>query len=145
MKRDGGHAALVLLVRAVDIEKAQVHGGGGEVCHAGSEHLVKQELRVAVAVQGPLVFEVFGKDGACAVGGGRTCVYKGDLELRGPGKKVKRIAVVVLHDVASVRFHRVGTGAHVNHGLWNRGRALAHAFNKVVFIEVVRDVSLCEV
>ena len=71
MEGHAGHAALVLLPGAVDIEVAQSDHLGGDLLLVLSEILVKEELGVAVNIKGlfklPLLDEVIR---AAAVGGG---------------------------------------------------------------------------
>lgn len=47
---DGGHAALVLFVRTIDVEVAQADHGSAQAFHFAAEHLIEEVLGVAVDV-----------------------------------------------------------------------------------------------
>ena len=80
VERHTGHAALVLLTRAVHVEVAKPRHllpGALEVRTAGlAHHLVEQQLAVAVDVQWLLVFRRFHEVGGAAVDSGRRSVQQ---------------------------------------------------------------------
>ena len=142
---DARHAALVLLVRPVDVAVAQTHDRGAQEGHLTAQNLVEEVLRVAVDVQGPFAAEVFDELRLRAVGGGRGRIDEGDPELLRPMEEIERVAVVVLHHVDAVLLHGVGAGALMEDRRGLRGGPGAHAGDEVALVEVVRNAALREV
>src|SRR5438270_13264340 len=62
-----GHAALVLLARAIDIEITQTNDGALHLGHEAPYVIVEDKLGVAVNVQRTLVGGNLGEAGACSV------------------------------------------------------------------------------
>ena len=145
MEGNGRHAPLVLFVRAVDIEVAQADHGSAQVIEVVANDLVKQELRVAVDVERTLKAAVFNEFGMRAVGCGRGRIDEGNAKFLRPAVEVERVAVVVLHHVVAVLFHRVGAGALMEYGVRTRRRAGTHAGDEVALVEVVRNLALGEI
>ena len=71
MKGDGGHPALVLLARPVDVEVAKAGDLRRRSGQGAANDLVEQELRPAVDVERPLEFGLLAKRRRAAVGRGR--------------------------------------------------------------------------
>ena len=59
--------------------------------------------------------------------------------LLSPVKEVERVAVVVLHHVAAVGFHRVRAGTLMKDHFGNGQLIAANAFDEVVLVEIVAD------
>ena len=115
-----GHAALVLLVRAVDVEIPKTHHLRARVLQLGAKlaahHLVKQQFGVAVDIERRFKSRVFFEGGRAAIGGCRRRVQKPRaLRLRGVEELLGRLEVV-LHHVLAVKFHGVAASAFVEDG-----------------------------
>ena len=80
---DAGHAAFVLLARAVDVEVAQADDGALHLRHEAADVVVEDELGVAVDVERALVGRDLGELGAGTVDGRGGGVDEGNLAARG--------------------------------------------------------------
>ena len=137
MERDRGHAAFVLLARAVDVEVAEpcdLRVRGGQ--HA-PHHIVEQQLRVAIDVQRSLEFRRFAERRATAIGGRRRRVQQPRAAQLAGVEQVLRAPVIGVEHEAAVVLHRVGAGALVQHRLDAAELAFREARVELGAVEVV--------
>src|SRR5262249_1770634 len=144
VERDRGHAALVRLVRPVDIEVAKARDLRGLPRQRAAHQLVEQELGVAIDVERALAGALLAELGARTGDRRRRGVQQRDLGLLAPVEQRLRIAVVVLHHVAPVELHRVGARALVKHRL-HRAVEAVQALQELALVEEIGDLQAREV
>jgi hypothetical protein len=146
---DAGHAALVLLARAVDVEVAEARHLALhplEVLAALAPHaLVEQQLAVAVHVQRPLELRRLAEGVGAAIDRGRRRVQQPRAALLAGLEQRAGHAVVVVHHVLAVLLHRVAAGALVEHGLDLAEAALGEEGVELVGVDVVGDLQVRQV
>ena len=140
------HPPLVLFPRAVHVEVAEAHDGGGAIGQHPAHVLVEQELRVAVDVERSLVLALLDERGAAAVHRRARRVEEGNVVVLAMVEQRHRVAVVVAQHVAAVALHRVGARALVQ----DRRDvvveiALRQAAQELVLVEVVGDLDIDQV
>src|SRR5574343_1899313 len=142
-----GHAPLVVLARAIDVEIAEADDLRRRVLGQALTHdLVEQELRITVAVERAFVLTLFLEDAAGAIGSGRRSVEELDVLVLAPVEQDHGVTVVVLHHVAAIGFHGVGTGAFVQDGL-DLAVVMTglDAGNEILLVDVIGDVAIDQV
>lgn len=146
VKSHAGHAALVLLTRAVDIEVAQTDHGALEVLELEAQVLIEQEFGEGVGVERVFVAAVLLEHAAATVDRGRRGVIKRHTMLARPAQQDLGVFVVHPHHELAVPLRGGRAGALVEHGL-DRPEAVAslHALQEVVLVEVVADVRVRQV
>src|SRR5574341_2180336 len=141
---DRCHAALVLLVRAVDVEVAQADDLRGAFLQPAPYHLIEQELGVAVDVERPLAAALLAELGARAVHRSRRGVEQRHVLLLAPVEQALGVGVVVVEHVAAVGLHRVGARALVEQRL-QAAAEIVQPREEFVLIDVVRDLAPGEI
>ena len=117
MESDRRHAALVLLVRAVDVEVAKARDLRRRRRQHAPDDVVEQQLRVAVDVERPLERRLLAERVRAAVHRRRRRVEQADvLRLAGVEQRLRAAVVEVEHEPAVV-LHRVGARAFVEDGV----------------------------
>src|SRR6185503_16343536 len=142
--RHRGHAALVRLVRAIDVEVPQAGYLGGFSLENASHMLVEEELGVAVDVERLLGLALLAELGTRAVDRGRRGVEQRHFLLLAPVEQAPRVGVVVLHHVAAVALHGVGACALVENRFDASLQSLQNR-REGGLVDVVRDVAAHEV
>ncbi|MPN41607.1 hypothetical protein SDC9_189161 [bioreactor metagenome] len=146
MEGHRGHAPLVVLPGTVNVEVAEADDLGAGIGQAAAHHLVEQELGVAVDVERPLVLALLLEHVAGAVSRGRRGVEELDVLVLTPVEQDQRVAIVVLHHVATVGLHGVGAGAFVQDG-FDLAVVMTglDALDEIVLVEVVGDFAVDQV
>ncbi len=113
---DAGHAPLVLLARAVDVEVAQADDGALDLRHQAADIVVEDQLREAIDIQRTLVRGVDCEAGARAIDSSRGGIDERHLALQREVQQLLGVGEVVVHHVVAIVFKRVGAGALMQDG-----------------------------
>ena len=124
VKRHTGHAAFVLLARAIHIEIAKPSNLGRCVSKAGIRRcaqlfahiLVKQQLALAIQIQRCFVHRVFRKHLAVAIHRCRRSIEQARAALLAGFEQLARAIKIIGHHVIVAGFHRVAASTLVQHG-----------------------------
>lgn len=145
---DGGHLALVVLLRAVDVEVLEADDLAVGLWHDLAHVAVEGELREGVRVQGVLTRVALAESVlAAAVRRGGRGVHEGDAVLQAEVQQGLRVLVVRTHHEVDVVLHRVGAGALVEDGVDVRAVEVVvlDALKEVVLVLVVDELQAAEV
>ena len=149
VKGHAGHAALVLLARAVDVEVAKAdHLGAGlrEVrADFAAQALVEQQLGVAVYIERLFAVGALPELAGAAIGGSRGGIQQAHALLLAGLEQVAGQAVVVVHHVLAVALHGVAARAFMEHRLDGPISAFSEELIKVVGVYVVGDLQVGQV
>lgn len=145
---DGGHLALVVLLRAVDVEVLEADDLAVGLWHDLAHVTVEGELREGVRIQGVLTRVALAEAVlAAAVRRGGRGVHEGDAVLQAEVQQGLRVLVVRAHHEVDVVLHRVGAGALVEDCVDVRAVEVVvlDALKEVVLVLVVNELQAAEV
>ena len=145
---DGGHLALVVLLRAVDVEVLEADDLAVGLWHDLAHVAVEGELREGVRIQGVLALVTLAEAVlAAAVRRSGRGVHEGDAVLQAEVQQGLRVLVVRAHHEVDVVLHRVGAGALVEDGVDVRAVevVILDALKEVVLVLVVDELQAAEV
>ena len=145
---DRRHLALVLLLRAEDVEVAQTDDLAAALVHDLPYIAVEGELAVSVRIQCILRRIAFGKAVAtCTVGRGGRSVEEGHAVQQAEVQQRLRVFVVDLHHVVDIVLHRIGAGALMEDGIDVAAAefVVLDALQKVVLMTIVDEMKTAQV
>ena len=145
---DGGHLALVVLLRAVDVEVLEADDLAVGLRHDLAHVAVEGELREGVRIQGVLALVALAETVlAAAVRRSGRGVHERDAVLQAEVQQGLGVLVVRAHHEVDVVLHRVGAGALVEDGVDVRAVevVILDALKEVVLVLVVDELQAAEV